>query len=447
MFRRMRQKFTRSLYYPLTQKLKNQRVLSYLAELQQSERLSQDELHILQMKRLKDHLCEAANSRFYRDLFGKCGFDPQADFAGFSRLPITTKNAVRDDPEGFHNPVYRGKLSYGKTSGTTGASIKLIYDSEWDQRNQAAQLRGRNWWNIYPGSRELNIWGRPFSSAREKLIIDLKMGLLNRRLINSFQMSAEQLSHLLPVLAKFDPDIIYAYSTAVGRLAEFILQRYGKGNSPLKPRVIIVSTEMLMEHHAEAVNQAFGIGAINEYGSAEAGIISFECPEGNWHLAADNQIVEIIDPDSAGNGKVVVTPLGNKAMPLVRYELGDIGELSTDKCPCGRTLPLFRLTQGRVSDLIITPSGNVSSPAFFTYIAKSLMPEGLQQFRVIQKSLSDFRFFLVYKGSGREIIEERIKQLSEQYLGSDVNIQFRYVDEIKPEPSGKLRYFIRENFN
>ena len=53
-------------------------------------------------------------------------------------------------------------------------------------------------------------------------------------------------------------------------------------------------------------------------------------------------------------GEVLLTPLDQWAMPLLRYQVGDVGSASDGDCPCGRGLPLMQAIQGRVQDLIVT---------------------------------------------------------------------------------------------
>lgn len=441
----MREAFSRYIYYPLAQKVKGHKVLDYLKELLANERLSGDELHDLQAGKLKEHLKTAAHSPFYSRMFKETGFDPENDYDKMDLLPLTTKMAILENPESLHNPTYQGPRVQGRTSGTTGISLPVYYDSEWDQRNQAAQLRGRAWWKIYPGTRELDVWGRPFDSKQAEWIGKFKMGMLNKKILSCFELGDHQLDAKMPELIRYNPEVIYSYTTGVGRLAEYLWEKYG-GDGPLKPRVVIITSEMLLEPHRLAMVGAFGAEPVNEYGAVEGGIIAFQCPEGNWHLFADNLIVEIVDPDQEGNGKVVITPLANRAMPLVRYEIGDIGRFAGGKCSCGRNLPMFELSKGRISDVVETPRGKVASTDFFDFMAKSLIPHGLRQFRIIQKSLTHLHIQMVHSKEKDVVTEKMVESQVHQYLGADIRVTIEYLESLEPEKSGKLRYYIREDF-
>src|SRR5690606_9389387 len=52
----------------------------------------------------------------------------------------------------------------------------------------------------------------------------------------------------------------------------------------------------------------------------------------------------------------------NRAMPLVRYEIGDLGEVREAECPCGRKSEQLVAIEGRVADMLSFPDGTRISP-------------------------------------------------------------------------------------
>ena len=58
-----------------------------------------------------------------------------------------------------------------------------------------------------------------------------------------------------------------------------------------------------------------------------------------------------------GRGKVVCTGLFNNVMPLIRYELDDVGVPIDDECTCGLNLPLVKIVEGRADDFLVTTDG------------------------------------------------------------------------------------------
>lgn len=80
------------------------------------------------------------------------------------------------------------------------------------------------------------------------------------------------------------------------------------------------------------------------YGSAETGIIGYQCPyligksTNNYH-PADNLFLEVVKSDGSSSqdepGNIVITSLDKSAFPLIRYQNGDVGILSQKPCKCG----------------------------------------------------------------------------------------------------------------
>jgi hypothetical protein len=79
--------------------------------------------------------------------------------------------------------------------------------------------------------------------------------------------------------------------------------------------------------------------------------IAFRFPDCGWfHVNSDAVIVEFVDlrsgePVQEGTaGRIVVTDLLNTAMPIIRYDIGDVGTSGGGhRCPCGRATPRVQL--------------------------------------------------------------------------------------------------------
>jgi len=77
------------------------------------------------------------------------------------------------------------------------------------------------------------------------------------------------------------------------------------------------------------------------------------------HSLMDNFVIEVINPETGESllpgevGELVITPLNNIAMPLIRYQTGDVGSLIPhEPCKCGNTHPKISLVKGRVGQFI-----------------------------------------------------------------------------------------------
>jgi phenylacetate-CoA ligase len=128
-------------------------------------------------------------------------------------------------------------------------------------------------------------------------------------------------------------------------------------------------------------------------------------------------------------------------MPLLRYQVGDVGVLSARRCPCGRGLPLLEQLEGREADYVLTPAGEMISGISLTDHFACQIP-GVVQLQIIQETLHHFRFRLV-RGSGfGPHSMGRMRALVAERFGPGVDYECEFVDRIPQEPSGKYRFCI-----
>jgi phenylacetate-CoA ligase len=125
-------------------------------------------------------------------------------------------------------------------------------------------------------------------------------------------------------------------------------------------RMVLTFGETLAESYRKKIEEEYGVAIRCIYSCAEIPFVAYECLErGGMHIFGDWCIVEVIDPetgevlDPGEEGEIVATALVNKAMPLLRYRMGDVGSLLPyEPCPCGRTHPKISTVKGRVAHII-----------------------------------------------------------------------------------------------
>jgi phenylacetate-CoA ligase len=104
------------------------------------------------------------------------------------------------------------------------------------------------------------------------------------------------------------------------------------------------------------VARDWGVEVREIYGSNETLFLGASCPRGSLHLDTRLFVAEVLDPDSlkpvpeGTPGVFVLTHLGPKAMPLVRYSTRDM--IRVIACACGRAEPAVELLgrQDEVAD-------------------------------------------------------------------------------------------------
>jgi len=139
--------------------------------------------------------------------------------------------------------------------------------------------------------------------------------------------------------------------------------------SRLHLRAGVFGAEPWTEGLREAIEQAFGLTAVDIYGLSEVigPGVSAECVEARdgAHINEDHFLVEVIEP-AAGEavrdgevGELVFTTLTKEALPLLRYRTGDLASVTREPCVCGRTFARMSRIVGRVDDMLIIRGINV----------------------------------------------------------------------------------------
>jgi phenylacetate-CoA ligase len=128
-------------------------------------------------------------------------------------------------------------------------------------------------------------------------------------------------------------------------------------------------------------------------GVTEAGIMAADCPaHAGLHVFEDQVAVEVLDEDGDQPvpdeelGRLVITPLNLRTLPLIRYDTGDLVRASAEPCACGR--PHMRLleVQGRADDILHLPTSAGGSVAVHPVVVRSPLAaaRGVAQYQVVR---------------------------------------------------------------
>jgi phenylacetate-CoA ligase len=135
-------------------------------------------------------------------------------------------------------------------------------------------------------------------------------------------------------------------------------------------------------------------------------------------------------------GRVLMTTLHNRLMPLIRYEIGDYAVAASGACSCGRTLPLLGPIAGREINLFIDGEGKKVVPwALFRPLTAR---HWVRQYQVIQRQVGRFVVRFVGDRLMGSDDEAEIRRHFEALLRSRVAIEFERVEQIPRAPSGKF---------
>lgn len=403
--------------------------------------------------RLREMLRHARTSvPYYREhlagLEGAIEDDPVAVLQG---LPVLTKPTVRDRFDDLKSLDIAERRTRDQTSGgSTGEPVRLIQDADYQDRVIAVKLLYSTWAGHEPGEPEVAIWGSEQEILQGRLPVRARIAdrLMRRKVVNAFRMSPESMRECLADLDRDPPELIVAYVQSLDDLAAFAKR---ERIEVVPQRAIISTAGTLQPHMRERIEQVFGCRLIDRYGSREVGDVAGECSHHTGlHVFPWTNFVEVLSDDGSpvepgAPGRVVVTSLANFAMPLIRYEIGDRAALvHSDRpaCPCGRRGQRIARLLGRTVDTFKAPDGSLINGEYFTHML--YFKDFVEKFQVVQRSPSWIVYRLITSGPAPQEDVDEIIDGTRAVMGPGCEVEFEFVDEIPPSPSGKYRYTISE---
>lgn len=205
-------------------------------------------------------------------------------------------------------------------------------------------------------------------------------------------------------------------------------------------KAIFPTAETITDEMKKKLEFFFKTKVYNQYASSEGAPFIFECPNRNLHLELQSGVYEVLDNDNnpTNYGRLVVTSFTTNGCPLIRYDIGDIIELSDEICTCENKNPLVKSILGRTDDYIYSAEngkinlGNISNTLKDT--------KGIIQFQVIQNFIESIEIQLVVDSlEYNSSIENIFLQNWRDRIGNKMNIELKFVPEISRENSGKFR--------
>lgn len=438
----------RALVFPLIERLRGEPITRSLRELNASQWYSRDRLRAMQwdkLKRLLDHCYR--NVPFYRKRFDALQVRPEEirGFEDFARLPPLLKDDVRSQQQGLRDPARRRRVEECRSGGTLGEPLALVRDMRASAYARAAELRAFGWFGIRKGDRQVRIWGVPLgadAARRERR----KDRILNRIRLSPFEISPETVRAFHAAIRRFGARYAYTYPSAAYRICQ-VLEQEGLDGRQLPLEFVVCSAETLYEHQRSTIQQALDCRVIDEYGCSEMGPIAIECPAGNRHLTMENILAEFVD-DGSGTGRteILLTNLNSYAMPFLRYHIGDTGTPMDAECSCGRPLQLMEFGAGRVLSMLRATDGRWVSGTVFCYIAFDIIKRygGIKDFRVVQRTHDRLEITLVRAADYGDETLERFRAHVRDKFGADMELDFRFVEAIPLEKSGKRLFVYSE---
>ena len=385
---------------------------------------------------------------FWKKRIDASGLDVEKieSLADLQYLPILTKTELRAEGNRLLSTRFSLKDVYKHTtSGSTGTSVVTYSDEACQQFKRGATLRSDEWSGWRLGERKALIWGNP--QIRQDWKGKVRRALLDRDYVylDTLMMNEQSMEKFTDTLVRISPSMLFGHAHSLYLFASYL--RAKRPEVKIKPNAVLSTCMVLHDFERKRIESVFSCPVTNRYGCEEVSLIACECRTGEGlHVNADCLFVELVDENenvcSPGKpGRVVVTDLKNFAMPILRYEVGDMAVWADKPCSCGRTLPLLSRVEGRVADYVAISDGSYISGISLTENFAVKVP-GVAQMQIVQEDIDQFTFNMV---KGDDFDSDSLQILNDlvlQYFGVKVKYNCVYLNRILPEKSGKYRFCI-----
>jgi phenylacetate-CoA ligase len=313
------------------------------------------ELENLQVELLKKHLrYTLANSPFYKDKFSEDDINAISKLSDLSKFIRTSKKDLAEFNSAFLSVTQREVVEYVTTSGTTGKPVSIALS-----KNDLERL-------AYNEARSLEIADfTPEDTVQITTTLDkcfmagmayyLGLTKIGAAVLRAGQGTPEFHWEMIKQINPTALIAVPSFLQKLGANSRSIPHQITKALCIGEPlRYADFSDNQLTKNIAEYWN----LDLRSTYASTEMATAFTECQEKKGgHLLPELIILEILDEN--GNevadgeiGEVTVTPLGIEAMPLVRFQTGDLARKHSEICACGRNTPRLGPIEGRLSQMI-----------------------------------------------------------------------------------------------
>lgn len=275
-----------------------------------------------------------------------------SDFLVLKRIDLQNNNKGMFSNT-YESKYYNQQLLRQSSSGSSCIPISVFWDyKDWYISNLSLWRKRKSWYNIFPSDKKVIFTMNSYNMLEKNnnLIYMIEKNILSINISNL--ETEEQFLRLIEIINEFNPIWFYIQPLFLEKL----LYMYVKYNLKVPTNLKYIESvgEILSKKLQNRASNFFGVPVVNMYGSEEMNCIAYECPHHNMHILTDNVFVEVYNGtfQTKGIGEAIITNLNNYAMPLIRYEQGDIIEILETKCMCGEDTPIISSILGRKHEII-----------------------------------------------------------------------------------------------
>jgi phenylacetate-CoA ligase len=312
------------------------------------------------------------NSLYYSSLFAKNKIDITAikTIEDLSRLPVTTKEDLQKYNDDFLCVPIQKIIDYATTSGTLGDPVTFgLTDKDLDRLayNEAISFD-------CAGIKEGDVV-QLMTTIDRRFMAGLAYFLgLRKMKVGVIRVGAGIPELQWDSILKYKPNYLITVPSFLLKMIEYAENRnIDFNNSSIKGAICIGeplrNQDFSMNVLSKKITDKWNIKLFSTYASTEMSTAFTECEHGvGGHHHPELIIVEVLDENNnpvknGESGELTFTTLGIEAMPLVRFKTGDIVQLHTDPCMCGRNTLRVGPVIGRKQQMIKYKGTTLYPPA------------------------------------------------------------------------------------
>lgn len=422
-------KFTEKIILPLSDVILGTSLWKTFNEWKIIEKKSSNELNEIQINALKKILKHTVKEVPY---YKAQGIIYNKDVKKYLlEFPILTKEILKKTDL---LSCSKENLIKSCSSGSTGIQ-SCVYMSE---NEKAITFAIQALWWYWSGYSFGNTVLQTGINTKRGIIKKFKDILLRFKYINAFSLNENDILKLLKKLKHSQKQHLVGYASSLYLIAK-IAKKHNIND--IKFESVMSLGDKMFDHYRKTIEEQFKTKVFDTYGCSEGLMMAGECEKGKYHIMSPHIYMEILDDygfevEPGEIGHVTITRLDAYAMPLIRYQLGDLAIKGnpTDICSCGRSFPLLGKVIGRETDLIQFPSGKFITVHSFTAIFEYFCE--IKQFQIVELDDGIMIRYIKDYGFNNNTLNQLESKIREQ-VDSELNIVFKEENFIKPTASGK----------
>lgn len=359
------------------------------------EKNSLQEIRQFQEQKLKETLVYLnENSPYYKALFAKNRIDIHsiATIAQLQNIPVTTKTDLQENNDDFFCVPMHKIIDYATTSGTLGNPVTFGLTEKDLERlayNEAISF-------ACAGIQEGDVV-QLMTTLDRRFMAGLAYFLGLRKLGAGIIRVGAGIPELQwDSILKYKPKYLIAVPSFLLKMIEYAENNGIDYNASSVKGVICIGESLRNQDFSpsiltEKITAKWDIQLFSTYASTEMSTAFTECDQfQGGHHHPELIITEVLDENNNAvgegeSGELTITTLGVEGMPLLRFKTGDVVQLHSESCSCGRNTLRVGPVVGRKQHMIKYKGTTLYPPAMHDLLT---FFEGIQN-HVIEISTND----------------------------------------------------------